>query len=267
MIHLWWKGNARKENKSIDIGGRLDSEMADHWMAWPLLVVLCFVSGAVTWQNDLRLPQTIIPESYRIKILPMLIEGDFRLFGNVRMDFFTTEPTDRIVMHAVNLTIDEKITVNALKNKCGNVAESVEPRTEELLDVANEMEDHHEGFLVTYDNEKEFVVIELPWTLNANRRYRIKFSYRGQLSEESEGLQLSHYQDRKTGSKRYTNTSRLTTQNDQRRYWQVAGRVTDEAHGCSQSFSMSRRTRPESLIPNHHRPQRKHDFRLQHAPQ
>ena len=87
MIHLWWKGNARKENKSIDIGGRLDSEMADHWMAWPLLVVLCFVSGAVTWQNDLRLPQTIIPESYRIKILPMLIEGDFRLFGNVRMDF------------------------------------------------------------------------------------------------------------------------------------------------------------------------------------
>jgi len=81
--------------------------MADHWMAWPLLVVLCFVSGAVTWQNDLRLPQTIIPESYRIKILPMLIEGDFRLFGNVRMDFFTTEPTDRIVMHAVNLTIDE----------------------------------------------------------------------------------------------------------------------------------------------------------------
>ena len=70
-----------------------------------LVGLACHVSVASD-DNDIRLPQSIIPENYRIKMLPILEEGDFRLFGSVRMDFRVKEATDRIVLHAVNLTVD-----------------------------------------------------------------------------------------------------------------------------------------------------------------
>ena len=70
------------------------------------------------------------------------------------------------------------------------------------LEVATEIVESDAGFRVTYDAEKEFVIFELPWTLRVGRRYRIRFGYRGQLSQGLEGLYLSHYIDRQSGSKR-----------------------------------------------------------------
>ena len=178
--------------------------MTYHRLVWPLLVVLCFNDGAVA-RKDLRLPNAVIPESYRIKILPMFVEGDFRLFGNVRMDFFIVEPTDRIVMHAVNLTIDDGATIVLLANESHRAvkrSESPHDQEDDPLEVATEIVESDAGFRVTYDAEKEFVIFELPWTLRVGRRYRIQFGYRGQLSQGLEGLYLSHYIDRQSGSKR-----------------------------------------------------------------
>ncbi len=172
------------------------------WTLFLLVAAALCSNDGMAAADGIRLPGSVVPENYRIKILPIIEEGDFRLFGSVRLDFSTTEPIDRIVLHAVNLTMDEKITVVPLAGKCRSVVKRAEPEEDDPLELAAETDDHHGGYHVSYDREKEFVIIGLPWTLNANHRYRIKFTYHGQLSQGLDGLYRTDYPDPTTGSKR-----------------------------------------------------------------
>ena len=177
-----------------------------------LVGLACHVSVASD-DNDIRLPQSIIPENYRIKMLPILDEGDFRLFGSVRMDFRVKEATDRIVLHAVNLTVDN-VNVRPLvlvASRCLDAAKSAAAEAD-LLELKSDPEEPSNNYQISYDADKDFVIIQLPWTLTENRRYRIDLNYRGMVSESLDGLYRVRYLDRSTKSKKYS-TSALSSCN------------------------------------------------------
>ena len=56
-------------------------------------------------EADFRLPRTVIPRHYRIEVAPDLDRASFD--GVVEISVDVTEPTDRIVLNAIELTIDE----------------------------------------------------------------------------------------------------------------------------------------------------------------
>ena len=151
--------------------------------------------------DDIRLPSNIVPKNYRVKLLPILKEDDFRLYGSVRMEFLVKEATDRIVMHAVNLTISDNINIVPVLVKNKNPqSRSFDADLAELLTDPVEQAN---GYNISYDTRKDFVFIDLPWTLIANRRYRISMNYRGKVSDTLTGLYRTHYIDRNTSLKRF----------------------------------------------------------------
>ena len=170
--------------------------MTFHGSIVGLLALVFFGDGALSAKEDAR--PAIIPKHYRIRILPQLEEGDFRLSGSVALDFAVAVPTDRIVLHAANLTLGRTISVES--------AVRLIPSLEgDPLEVQWEPNEPRLKYNVTYETERETVVIQLPWTLVVGQRYRINVTYDGWLTVDSRGLHRSHYYDRITGSKRYCN--------------------------------------------------------------
>jgi Peptidase M1 N-terminal domain len=169
-----------------------------------LLLLMLFVGVWAVEDLNVRLPGSIVAEHYRIKMITVLQEGDFRLVGSLRMDFTVKESTDQVVMHAINLTVVED-SVNIITLSRGD------PRSlsvEELLSIVEESSDSRtdsepiRSQSVVYDAENEFVIIRLTSALIENRRYRINFNYRGKLSDGLKGFYRSHYIDRSTSSRR-----------------------------------------------------------------
>ena len=169
-----------------------------------LLLLMLLVGVWAVEDLNVRLPGSIVAEHYRIKMITVLQEGDFRLVGSLRMDFTVKESTDQVVMHAINLTVVED-SVNIITLSRGD------PRAlsvEELLSIVEESSDSRSDSepirsqSVVYDAENEFVIIRLTSPLIENRRYRINFNYRGKLSDGLKGFYRSHYIDRSSNSKR-----------------------------------------------------------------
>lgn len=59
-------------------------------------------------KKDVRLPRSVMPRHYHIRLLPILEPGNFTAFGHVAVDVECKEETDRIVLHSVSLSIDHK---------------------------------------------------------------------------------------------------------------------------------------------------------------
>ena len=82
------------------------------------IVFFSFAIGEGKILPDIRLPKSIVPEHYHVGIVPNIHENKNAIEGFVHLNFFVQSPTDRIVMHAVNLTLNEdSVTVNPLPSK------------------------------------------------------------------------------------------------------------------------------------------------------
>lgn len=129
---------------------------------------------------DIRLPKSIVPEHYHIGIIPHIHDGKAEIEGFVHLDFFVQSPTDRIVMHAVNLTLNEEsVAVNQLQSKAmeimqendvSKISSSGTTEKSKMLKVLRP---------VSYDVDKEFAIIHLSSKLEENKWYRVSFNYSG----------------------------------------------------------------------------------------
>ena len=182
-----------------------------------LVIIACF--GVNAQDDSIRLPDSVIPEHYRIRILSILDQDDFRMVGNVHMNVFVRQATDRIVLHAVDLTLlNDSISVAPLVPKNGrNFLDDLEdsehgdPNLKERIAIKT----------VSYDSEKEFVVIRLASKMEDNRRYGVHFNYRGKLSKGLKGFYRSDYLNKKDQSKRY-NFTIITLQKKKNNLWEYA---------------------------------------------
>lgn len=75
-------------------------------LSQPFLVGAGALSKLV--ENVIRLPRTVLPRHYDVRLLPILEKGNFTVLGRVAIDVQCLESTDRIVLHSSDINVDLK---------------------------------------------------------------------------------------------------------------------------------------------------------------
>jgi len=60
--------------------------------------------------NSYRLPTGVLPEAYRLTLEAILVEG-YNATGYLEIDVVSAEPTQCVVLHAAQMTIDSATAV------------------------------------------------------------------------------------------------------------------------------------------------------------
>lgn len=120
---------------------------------------------------DVRLPKTIIPISYEVKIVPFLIVDNFTFNGEVKIKFKVLEDCNNITLHSYQLKIDEKFS--------SVVSES----NNEVLIITKQY----------FVEEKQFFILKLNETLIKGSYYIISIKYVGILNDNLQGFYRSSY--------------------------------------------------------------------------
>ena len=128
--------------------------------------------------DNVRLPRTVLPRHYDIRLLPILEKGNFSILGHVSIDIECQQDTDRIVMHSFDIAVD--------------------PKSVRLVQQGEEdqpMMVHDIG----YDTERDFLNINLcqkhKVKLFKGRNYTLSMDFVGNLTDKLKGLYRSSYQE------------------------------------------------------------------------
>lgn len=167
----------------------VQSEVCDKKNVIPITIALN--NSSTTEQNDtqyeedlhlanrtnIRLPKTMHPISYELKLIPFLFEGNFTFEGDVRIKVNVTINCKNITLHAIGLKMNE---VNVWKIQ--NATSILENRTQ--IDVIEQK-------VMAAD---QFFVIIFDVELEANFTYEIHIKYNGTLNENLQGFYRSSYE-------------------------------------------------------------------------
>ena len=120
---------------------------------------------------DVRLPRSIKPITYEVKLVPFLIIDNFTFNGDVEIKFLVLEDCNNITLHSFQLKIDEKdVSVSAESNN-------------EVLTITRQY----------FVEEKQFFIVELKNTLMKGSYYKITIKYVGILNDNLQGFYRSSY--------------------------------------------------------------------------
>lgn len=118
--------------------------------------------------EDVRLPRSIKPHSYTIKLIPFIVEGNFTFHGEVTILVNTTLTSYNITLHADDLIIDS-VVVYDLNNKFLSIKE-----------VANE-------------TRRQFLIIHLNEPVVFGHQYYVSIKFKGVLNDLLQGFYRSSY--------------------------------------------------------------------------
>ncbi|XP_012268487.2 aminopeptidase N isoform X2 [Athalia rosae] len=128
---------------------------------------------------DLRLPRSVVPVLYRLKLTPFIWPGNFTFNGEVEILVNVTEDTKNITLHSTNLDIDEAATkVKIYLPDDGTIRKQTE-------DIGVEKQ--------TNDTLRQFHVIHTSNLLKAGKRYTVNLKFVGYLNDYLEGFYRSSY--------------------------------------------------------------------------
>ncbi|CAG2055212.1 unnamed protein product, partial [Timema podura] len=135
--------------------------------------------------QNYRLPETIVPDTYSVKLIPYL-EGDvFTFDGEVIILINVTTATNRITLHVNDLEIeDSNVLVRPLDS------------AENLTLGA-----------ITRDEPRHFLDISVPAGLTAGQQYEVNIQYQGYMRDDMFGFYRSYYYVR--GEKRWLGTTQF----------------------------------------------------------
>lgn len=129
-------------------------------------------------EPNLRLPHSVIPIAYDLKLIPFMIEDNFTFNGDVRIIVNVTETTKNITLHAVSLKIkntDVTVKILGYRNVSANVSD-VQNITKQYFVYAS-----------------QFYVMEFDKPLTANTSYEIRIAFTGVLNDYLQGFYRSSY--------------------------------------------------------------------------
>lgn len=126
-------------------------------------------------RTNIRLPKTMHPISYELKLIPFLFEGNFTFEGDVRIKVNVTTNCKNITLHAIGLNIKE--------TKIWKIENSTQSENRTLINISDQK-------VMTAD---QFFVIIFPNDLEANSTYEINVKYNGTLNENLQGFYRSSY--------------------------------------------------------------------------
>lgn len=125
---------------------------------------------------DVRLPKSVVPLSYRLKLIPFIWEGNFTFHGEVTILVDVADSTSNVTLHAAMLEI-EKSSLNVYENSPNFSSVSVRG--------------------VDIDQVREFLIINLGEELSQGKQYYIDIKFKGVLNNYLQGFYRSSYTDGK----------------------------------------------------------------------
>lgn len=133
---------------------------------------------AATTPQYLRLPRSVIPTAYDIKLIPFIWPDNFTFLGDVRILVDIMESTNNITLHAET----------SIKIK----KEDVSVR---LVDKTNGTAIHPDEVLSKqyFEPSKQFYVMEFPKKLQKGDVYEVRIKYVGVLDAYLQGFYRSSY--------------------------------------------------------------------------
>ncbi|XP_043289825.1 aminopeptidase N [Venturia canescens] len=124
---------------------------------------------------DVRLPRSVVPDSYKVSLMPFIWDGNFTFNGEVSIVVNVTMDTKNISLHAVDMKINEKMTsVMEYSNDVSN---------NRIVKIVNQVN----------DTAREFHILHLAETLKAGKQYLVHLKYIGYLNDYLEGFYRSSY--------------------------------------------------------------------------
>ncbi|KAJ8681952.1 hypothetical protein QAD02_017744 [Eretmocerus hayati] len=130
--------------------------------------------GATKKNLDVRLPESVVPDSYEIDLVPFIWPGNFTFAGKVKILVNVTKDTTKIILHAVDMEIDEKATTVTEYSKTKKVND---------VPVSGQFN----------DTERQFHVIQTKEVLEAGKQYLVSLKYIGKLNDHLQGFYRSSY--------------------------------------------------------------------------
>ncbi|XP_063230526.1 uncharacterized protein LOC134535382 [Bacillus rossius redtenbacheri] len=127
--------------------------------------------AVVSWlqEQSYRLPTSLRPETYVVRLAPDL--DNFTFAGEVTVTLAVVEATDRVVLHANDLSVDRgSIALLSLSGGSG-VA---------VVDVVE-------------DGRRHFLIVRLNRSLAARERLNLSISYTGHMRDDMYGFYRSYY--------------------------------------------------------------------------
>jgi aminopeptidase N len=120
--------------------------------------------------GDVRLPRSVRPHSYNLKLIPFIVEGNFTFHGEVTILINVTVTSHNITLHADDLIIDNVLVREHLhSNKFLSIRQ-----------VANE-------------TKRQFLIVYLNDPVEAGRQYFVSIRFRGVLNDLLQGFYRSSY--------------------------------------------------------------------------
>uniref|UniRef100_A0A182T1W9 Aminopeptidase N n=1 Tax=Anopheles maculatus TaxID=74869 RepID=A0A182T1W9_9DIPT len=144
-------------------------------------------------REDLRLPRSIEPVAYDIRLIPWLVEDNFTFFGTVEILVNVLEDCNNVTLHVAALNILNASVESVLpKRKATDDSETGNEVTEatagaDLLPEMVEM-DHFDTVA-----SKQFFVLVLKRTLRQGDQYTVRITYEGVLNDYLQGFYRSSY--------------------------------------------------------------------------
>lgn len=126
-------------------------------------------------RTNVRLPRTMHPISYELKLTPFLFVGNFTFNGDVRIKVNVTKSCRNVTLHAIALKISD---VSVWKIGNGTQTDA------SLVDISDK-------YAIEPD---QFFVIIFPTELEANNTYEINIKYTGVLNDILQGFYRSSYE-------------------------------------------------------------------------
>lgn len=127
-------------------------------------------------RTNVRLPRTMHPITYELKLMPFLFMNNFTFNGDVRIVVNVTKSCRNVTLHAIALKIGD-ISVW----KIGNATQTGDDRTQ--VDILSQ-------YAIESD---QFYVIVFATDLDANNTYEINIKYTGILNDMLQGFYRSSY--------------------------------------------------------------------------
>lgn len=121
---------------------------------------------------DVRLPRSLVPHSYNLRLIPFIYPGNFTFHGEVKILVNVTSSTDNVTLHVNELDVDlSSATVSTLDDQ-----------TVPIRSFSN-------------DTEKQFFIIRLSAHLQQGSQYYIQLKYKASLNHEMQGFYRSSYSE------------------------------------------------------------------------
>ncbi|XP_057331888.1 aminopeptidase N [Microplitis mediator] len=127
---------------------------------------------------DVRLPKSVIPDSYEIKLMPFIWEGNFTFNGEVTIYVNVTKDTKNITLHAADMKIDYQRTT--IKEYNNNSSTKNVGKWFKIFDQTN-------------DTARQFHIIHTSETLKAGTQYVVYLKFIGYLNDYLQGFYRSSY--------------------------------------------------------------------------